>query len=282
MLPVLFEIGGLTVTSFGVFMALSFLVGGWVAAREMERRGGDPEVVWDLVLFGAVGGIIGAKLYYLVLHWPATVANPGAAILSRAGLVWYGGFIAAALLVGWRVRRLGLSVPWMGDVVAPTLALGYAIGRMGCFLVGDDYGRPSDLPWAVAFPEGAPPSTAANLRNLFGVDIPPGVPGDTVLAVHPTQLYEVAMALIIFAVLWRLRRRLEPTPGALFAVYLALAGVERFIVEIFRAKDDRLLGPLSVAQLVSLALVAAGAVAFDRFRRSGSGTQVATPAPVDS
>ena len=279
MLPVLFEIGGLTVTSFGVFMALSFLVGGWVATREMHRKGGDPEIIWDLLLWAALGGIAGAKIYYLFLHWPDTVANPGRAILSRAGLVWYGGFIAAALLVAWRVRRTGLSIRWMGDVLAPTLALGYAIGRMGCFLVGDDYGRPTDLPWGVAFPRGAPPSTAANLRG-FGVDIPASVPGDAVLAVHPTQLYEVAMALLMFAILWRLRTRFA-SPGVLFALYLALAGVERFIVEIFRAKDDRFFGFLSVAQIISLALVVGGVIAARRFARAGAGTQVATPAAVE-
>lgn len=280
MFPVLFEFGGVTVTSFGVFMALSFLVGGWVGTREMHRRGGDPEVIWDLMLYAALGGILGAKLYYLILHWPDTVADPGRALLSRAGLVWYGGFIAATLLVAWRVRRLGLSVRWMGDVLAPTLAIGYAIGRMGCFLVGDDYGYPTDLPWAVAFPEGAPPTTAANLRQ-FGADIPASVPADAVLAVHPTQLYEVAMTLVIFAVLWRLRTRLS-TPGLLFAIYLSLAGVERFVVEIFRAKDDRFFGLLSVAQLLSLALAVGGALAAWRFARAAGGTQVATPAAVES
>ena len=144
----------------------------------------------------------------------------------------------------------------MADASALALAIGYAIGRMGCFLVGDDYGRPSDLPWAVAFPKGAPPSTAANLRE-FGVDIPANVPPDTVYAVHPTQLYEVGMSLIIFFILKRMQPRLA-TPGMLFMVWVALAGVERFIVEIFRAKDDRFLGVLTVAQLISVLLMAAG------------------------
>ena len=154
---------------------------------------------------------------------------------------------------------------------APALAVGYAIGRLGCFLVGDDYGRPTDLPWGIAFPDGAPPSTAENLRRMFGVEIPPGVSGDTVLAVHPTQLYEIAMSLIIFAIIWRLRDRMH-VPGALFSVYIALAGVERFIVEFFRAKDDRFFGILTVAQLISLALVAAGvAGALHLMGRGGAG-----------
>jgi phosphatidylglycerol---prolipoprotein diacylglyceryl transferase len=275
MFPVLFRIGGLTVTSFGAMMALSFLVGGWLAGREMKRAGHDPEIAWDLVLYAAVAGVLGSKLYYLVLNWPETAADPVGALLSRSGLVWYGGFILAALVVAWRVRHWGLTVLHAGDLVAPALAVGYAIGRMGCFLVGDDYGRPTGVPWGVAFPEGAPPSTAANMRALFGIPIPMGVPGDTVLRVHPTQLYEVAMALIIFAVLWRLRRT-PRNAGVLFAIYLALAGLERFIVEIFRAKDDRFIGPLTVAQLLSLGLLFGGLLLLERVRRPRHGTQVAT------
>ena len=274
MYPVLFRIGGLTITSFGVMMALSFLVAGWLASRELRRAGHDPDVAWDLVLYAAIAGVLGAKVYYLILNWSDTVADPVRALTSRSGLVWYGGFIAAALVVAWRVKRLGMSVLRTGDLVAPALAVGYAIGRMGCFLVGDDYGRPTALPWGVAFPEGAPPSTVANLREMFGVDIPADIPGNTVLTVHPTQLYEVAMALIIFAILWSMRKTPRKA-GMLFALYLALAGVERFIVEIFRAKDDRFVGPLTVAQLLSLALVIGGIALYLHLRRSDGGTQVA-------
>ena len=277
MYPVLFEIGGLTITSFGVMMALSFLVAGWIASRELRRDGHDPELAWDLVLWAAVSGVLGAKLYYMLLNWPDTAADPVGALTSRSGLVWYGGFIAAALVVAWRVRMLGMSILRTGDLVAPALAVGYAIGRVGCFLVGDDYGRPTALPWGVAFPQGAPPSTVENLREMFGVDIPPEIPGDVVLTVHPTQLYEVAMALLIFALLWSIRRA-PRNPGVIFALYLALAGLERFIVEIFRAKDDRFIGPLTVAQLLSLALMLGGLALYAHLRRPDGGTQVATSA----
>jgi phosphatidylglycerol:prolipoprotein diacylglycerol transferase len=256
MYPVLFQIGGFTVTSFGVMMALAFLAAGWIASRELARVGEDPEVAWDMVGYAAVFGILGSKIYYLILNWQDTVADPMGAILSRSGLVWYGGLILAAIVVAWRVRKVGVPLGRMADASGLALAVGYAIGRMGCFLVGDDYGRPSDLPWAVAFPQGAPPSTAANLRE-FGVDIPASVPADTVYAVHPTQLYEVGMSLIIFFILRRMQPRLA-TPGMLFMVWVALAGVERFIVDIFRAKDDRFLGMFSVAQLISVLLTLAG------------------------
>jgi len=275
MYPVLFRIGGFTVTSFGVMMALAFLVGGWIAAKELRRKGQDPEHAWDLAGYAAVFGILGAKLYYLLLHWPETAADPRAAILSRSGLVWYGGFIVAALVIAWRLRRLRLPVWSFADAVAPALAVGYAVGRLGCFLVGDDWGRPTDLPWGVAFPQGAPPSTAAYLRD-FGVDVPADIPGSTVLAVHPTQLYEVGLSLLIFFVLWRLRHRFA-NAGMLFFVWLALAGAERFIVEFFRAKDDRLLGPLSVAQLISLGLIAGGTLVAMRLAR---GERLGQPAPV--
>jgi phosphatidylglycerol:prolipoprotein diacylglycerol transferase len=274
MYPVLFQIGGLTITSFGVMMALAFLTGGTVLSRELRRKGENPELAWDIVLYAAIGGILGAKLYYLLLYWEQTAADPVRAILSRSGLVWYGGFLLAAALVAWRIRRERLPIPRIADAVAPALALAYGVGRIGCFLVGDDYGAPTDLPWAVAFPQGAPPSTAGNLRHLFGVRVPASVPDGAVLAVHPTQLYEVAMAVVIFAVLWRLRTRFT-RPGLLFATYLALAGVERFIVEIFRAKDDRFLGPLTLAQTISLLLVVV-ALLVARHLRAPAGTHVAT------
>src|SRR5680860_808544 len=167
--PILFEVGGFTVTSFGAAMALAFLVAGWIFSRELDRMDEDPELAWDLTLYAALGGVAGAKLYYLLLNWPQTAADPWGAITSRSGLVWYGGFLGAAALVAWRVHRGRHSIPRFADAAAPALAIGYAIGRLGCFLVGDDYGRPTDLPWGIAFPEGSPPSTAENLRQLFGV-----------------------------------------------------------------------------------------------------------------
>ncbi len=260
MLPVLFEIGGFKVTSFGVMIALSFLAAGWMLARELKRQGQDPEAAWDLAGWAAICGILGAKFYYLILHFGETALDPWGALLSRSGLVWYGGFIGGALGVLFRLHQLKLPVWKVADAVAPALALGYAIGRVGCFLVGDDYGAPTSAPWAVAFPQGAPPSTAGNLR-AFGVDVPATTPDSAVLAVHPTQLYETGMTLLILALLVRLRPRLAKTPGQLFFVWLALAGVERFIVEIFRAKDDRILGVFSVAQLISVLLIAT-AIAF--------------------
>jgi phosphatidylglycerol:prolipoprotein diacylglycerol transferase len=155
------------------------------------------------------------------------------------------------------------------QVAAPALAAAYALGRVGCFLVNDDYGRPTNLPWGVKFPEGLPPSTAGNLRHLFGIPVPPGIDPSTVLTVHPTQLYEVAAMLIAFAVLWQLRRNGRPV-GWLFGLYLVFAGVERFLVEIVRAKDDRFLGPFTLAQLTSVLIVVLGGILMSQWAKGAS------------
>jgi len=246
-------------TGYGLMMMVAFLMAGWLVVLELRRRGLAEDYSADMVAAAVVGGIIGAKLWYVAL-----TRDPGA-LFERGGFVWYGGFLggaAAVILNGWRLR---VPLRWTMQLVAPALAAAYALGRVGCFLVNDDYGRPSNLPWAVKFPEGLPPSTAGNLHQLFGVPVPAGIPPATVLAVHPTQLYEVALMLGAFFVLWAWRRRERPV-GWLFGVYLVLAGVERFLVEFVRAKDDRLLGPFTLAQLTSVILVGIGIYLLNAWR----------------
>lgn len=262
MLPELFSVrlpvfGEITITSYGVMMALAFLVGYALIRRELARRGDDPELAADILLGALIGGIVGAKLHYVVLHWSYFEADPFGMLFSRAGLVWHGGFLGGALGVIWVIRRRGADLAVTADATAPALALAYALGRIGCFLVGDDYGVPTDSAVGVAFPRGAPPTTAGNLRTQYGVEVDPAVPDHEVLAVHPTQLYEAGMSILIFLLLMRLRRN-PHRDGWLFGLWMVLAGLERFAVEFFRAKDDVLFGPITSSQLISLALLLGG------------------------
>jgi phosphatidylglycerol:prolipoprotein diacylglycerol transferase len=246
-------------TGYGLMMMVAFLTGGWLISLELRRRKLAEDYSADMVAAAVIGGIIGAKLWYVAL-----TGDPGN-LFERGGFVWYGGFLggtAAVIINGWRLR---VPLRWTMQLVAPALAAAYALGRVGCFLVNDDYGRPSSLPWAVKFPQGLPPSTAGNLHQLFGIPVPAGIPPSTVLAVHPTQLYETALMLGAFFLLWAWRRRARPV-GWLFGAYLIFAGVERFLVEIVRAKDDRLLGPFTLAQLTSVILVGVGAYILTAWR----------------
>ncbi len=255
--PLVFRFGSFEVTGFGIMMMLAFVVGGWLVALEIRRRGWNEDYGADIVVAAVVGGIIGAKLWYVAL-----TGDPGA-LLSRGGLVWYGGFLGGVLAVilnGWR-RQVPMRIT--AHLVAPALAGAYALGRVGCFVVGDDYGRPTDAFWGVKFPQGLPPSTAGNMAALFHVPIAADIPTSTVLAVHPTQLYEVTIMLAVFMVLWRWRLSDRPM-GWLFGAYLAFAGTERFLVEILRAKDDRLLGIFTLAQATSILVLAVGVVVMTR------------------
>lgn len=230
--PVLFRIGSFEITSFGALVALGALVGLWIFRRELQRSG-LPDSALDAAIAGVLGGMAGAKLLWFFEH-----AGEGPALdllLSRGGMSWFGGLaggVLAGLVVMYR-RRL----PIVATLAAatPALAVGHAIGRIGCFLVGDDYGTPTDLPWGVAFPEGLPP-----------ISVP----------VHPTQIYE-ALALVPVALLlfrWRSQRRPD---SFVLGAYLLLAGAVRFAIEFIRV-NEHVLGPLSVAHVAALAAVAAG------------------------
>jgi phosphatidylglycerol:prolipoprotein diacylglycerol transferase len=260
--PFKIPLGPLEITGYGLMLMVAFLMGGWLIARQLRENNLKEDYAADMVAAAVIGGIIGAKLWYVAL-----TRDPGA-LFSRGGLVWYGGFIGGALGVILNSWRLRVPLRWTMQLAAPALAAAYALGRVGCFLVNDDYGRPTTLPWGMKFPQGSPPSTAANLHG-FNVAVPPGIDPSTVLAVHPTQLYEVAAMLVAFAVLWVLRKRGKPV-GWLFGVYLVFAGIERFLVEIVRAKDDRLLGPFTLAQAMSVVLVLIGALLMAAWRKGPS------------
>ncbi len=282
MYPILFHLpswlpfmGGAPITTFGPFVILSFLVGGVLLRSEMERTGHDPERAWDLVFMAVLGGMIGAKTYYVLLNYEALLANPTSAIFSRGGFVWYGGFAGALLLIVFEIKRRGLPLGQMADLSSPTLAIGYAIGRMGCFMVGDDYGRPTASWVGIRFPNGNPPTSVVEIESYFGVQVDPAIVErfGQVVPVHPTQLYEVAMASLIFLVLWKLRVH-EHAAGWLFWICLILLSVERFLVEFVRVKDDRFFGPLTLAQCIAITLMLVGLLGVRRTWSAPSDSRV--------
>lgn len=251
--PFSYGVGPIQITGFGIAILMCFVIGQAVAQRELARRGFDPDPVGDMILAAVVGGLLGAKLYYVVVlrHWDA--------LFDRGGFVFWGGLVGGMIAVLAVVVRKRFGVMRIFDVGAPAIAAAYAVGRTGCWAIGDDYGRPWNGFLAVAFPQGAPPSTAGTMAREFGIAIPSGMPPTTVLSVYPTQLIEVLLGLAMFAILWRLRDH-RHAEGWLWGVYCVLAGLERFAIEFFRAKDDRFVAGLTYAQLIALAFVAIGVV----------------------
>jgi phosphatidylglycerol:prolipoprotein diacylglycerol transferase len=249
-----FSLGPLTLTGFGLAVLLAFAISQVIAQRELARRGHDPSPIPDLILAAVLGTLIGGKIYYT-----AVITHDIRDLWSRAGFVFWGGFIGSVVACYITIKIKKLNFLSISDVAGICIAAGYSVGRTGCWAVGDDYGRPWNGPLAVSFPEGAPPSTARNMQGLFGVEVPPGTSPDAILSVHPTQLYETVLGFVMFAILWRLRGH-KHAQGWLFGLYLVLAGLERFVIEFLRAKDDRFFGTLTAAQVIGLALAALGFV----------------------
>ena len=249
MIPELFRIGSFSVSPFGLMLVLALLGAYWQLRRGMRERGlGTEDDPSSIVFACGFFGILGGKIYYSIL-----VSDWGM-LFDRAGIVWYGCLIGGAAAFFVTLRRRSLPVWPTLDAAAPGLAFGYGIGRIGCLLVGDDYGRPTDLPWAIAFPKGLPPTTAGSLRQEFGLVLDENIPDSAVLAVHPTQIYSSLASFAIFFLALRLAKR-PLRPGSLFLIVMALLSVERFLVEIVRAKDDRFFGGFTLAQLISVAIL---------------------------
>lgn len=260
--PFSYRLGLFTFTGFGIAVLLAFAIAQIICQRELARRGHDPEPIGDLVFAAVIGGLLGAKLYYVILVGDITT------LWSRGGFVFWGGLIGGIIAVFALIHRKRLNTWRISDVAGIGIAAAYSIGRTGCWAVGDDYGRPWASRFAVAFPDGAPPSTAANLA-AFHSSIPPGVAPSTVLSVYPTQLLEVALGFGMFLILWHLRKH-KHAEGWLLGVYMVLAGIERFFVEFLRAKDDRFLGAFTMAQLFAVLFIIAGFTVM-RMRRNVRG-----------
>ena len=242
---------------------MAFVVAQIISQRELARRGHDPEPIGDLIFAAVIGGLLGGKIYYAILM------KDMSAILSRAGFVFWGGLIGGILVTYLVIRYKKLSFTRISDVGGIAIAAAYSVGRTGCWAVGDDYGRPYSGPLAVSFPEGAPPSTVSSMTELFNTPVPPGANPNDVISVHPTQLYETALGFVMFLILWRYRSH-KHAEGWLFGFYCVLAGVERFVIEFVRAKDDRFVAGLTVAQVIAL-LFAVGGGLWMYYRRNTTG-----------
>ena len=263
--PLSYDFGPLQFTGFGLAVLLGFVISQIIAERELRRRGQDWRSVADLVLAAVVGFLIGAKVYYVVV-----ISRDWSDLFTRAGFVFWGGLMGGIVACWIVIRMKKLSFTRISDVAGICIAAGYSVGRTGCWAVGDDYGRPWNSPWAVSFPDGAPASTGVNLQRMFGLQLPEGVNPLDVVAVHPTQLYETVMGFIMFAILWRYRDH-KHAEGWLFGMYCVLAGIERFIVEFYRAKDDRFFGALTAAQVIAIGFVVVGATWMMARNRVGPG-----------
>jgi phosphatidylglycerol:prolipoprotein diacylglycerol transferase len=250
--PELFHIGGFTMNSFGVMLALAFITAGFVAHWQFKKRGVRPDFIYGLLIAAIIGGLLGAKIHYLILHpaeWPGN-------LVSGEGLVWFGGLFGAIVAVVIVTLLSKQRLAAVMDSGAPAVAIGYGVGRIGCFLRGCDHGVPTDLPWGMVFHEGIPPTT---------------------VPVHPTQLYETGASLVIFALLvWVVGPRFRREGGLMFA-YLVFAGVERFLVEFIRTNTPVALG-LTQQQWISVALFVIGIAGIWWFETHGrlrsTGTQV--------
>lgn len=256
MYPTLIDFGPFGIHSYGLMLATAFITVVIILQYELKRKGFAAELASSIVMAAAIGGIVGAKLYSAFQDGHLGFRE----LFSTTGLVWYGGLIGGCATVSLVILRSPNPYLPTIDAIGPTLLLGYGIGRIGCLLAGDgDYGPPSELPWAMAFPNGTVPT-----------DVP----------VHPTPIYETLISFTFFGILWAQRRKFEAIPGTLFGASLCLIGLERFVVEFWRINRRVLVG-LSEAQLFSIALFIFGIffLFWMRNRSRAEATESSTTAP---
>ena len=248
------ELGPVTLQTFGLMLGLGFVVAGILAQRYLVEIGRPGDWAYEMVFAAIVGGLVGARLWSVIENWSTAKDDIFGSLFSGTGLVFYGGLLGGAIAVlGWAWWRGVLDLKTL-DVAAVPLAAAYAIGRIGCQLAGDgDYGKAWDGPWAMAYPHGTVPTTEE---------------------VHPTPVYETLTMGLVAWFLWR--RRHSMPPGGVFALYLVLAGAERFLVEFLR-RNDRIVAGLTLPQLIALARLLVGSVWLARLRSAGG-----VPAPVRS
>jgi phosphatidylglycerol:prolipoprotein diacylglycerol transferase len=239
MMPVLFRVGDFQVHAYGVMIVVAVILAGFAVYRLLGRLDLDRRLASELTLAAVAGGLVGARLYWLIEHWPEARGDLIRFALSGSGFTWYGGLLGGTLAVVALSRRRRLPLGTAANIVGPAVALGYAVGRVACQLAGDGtYGRPSDLPWAMAYPDGAVPTT---------------------VRVQPTPVYESLAMLLVFVVLYKMASRRQPG-WYVFGWFLLLSGAERFAVEFVRINAFSWLMGLTPPQWFALVSMSVGGV----------------------
>jgi phosphatidylglycerol:prolipoprotein diacylglycerol transferase len=250
MYPEILKIGPITIYSYGLMAAIGFLLCGYLLERELVRVGRKKDLAGSIIISAIIGGIVGSKIYYLFQNLDQVRNDFFGTVFSGAGLIWYGGLIGGFLAVTWWIRRKKLPFLLVADLMGPLLLLGQGLGRVGCFLSGDGcYGPPSDVPWAMAFPNGVVP---------------------TYENVHPTPLYDTLFLVGLFFLLWSVRKK-NFKPGTIFGLFGVLMGIERFITEFWRTDPKFIFGMISEAQLISIILILSGTLLIlyvNKFRKN--------------
>ena len=245
----------LAIYSYGFMLVIAFYSCFFLLSKDLKRLGYESKLASDITFAAAVGGIVGSKIYYLLESLDKVIEDPMGMIFSGSGLVFLGGLMGGTLGVTYVLRKNKLHWLTFGDIVAPLLILGYSIGRIGCFLVGDDYGLPTKMPWGMSFENGLPPTTYSVFEGAYPwVDLAGFTDG--LLNVHPTQPMETVIGFLIFLYLWNKRTSIT-VAGTLFFTYLILAGTERFCIEFIRL-NPKYIFIFSGAQVLSLFMIIIG------------------------
>lgn len=239
MYPVLIRIYGIPIYSYGLFLALAFLVCVILVLRRAVSIGIAPHHILDLCLYTIISGIIGARLLYVVLNWDYYIIHPAEILLlNKGGLDFYGGFILALIIAVLFVKKRRLPLLEISDIIILYLPLGQAIGRIGCFLNGCCYGRPTDLIFGVQFPPYSLPSQQFGSNHF----------------IHPTQIYSSIIDLFIFIIL-DLRIKHKRFNGQIVLDYMFIYGTARFLLEYLRADNPAVFCGLSIPQIVSILMI---------------------------
>src|SRR3954453_3200239 len=253
MFPRLFELGPITVYTYGVLLAAAYLFGLKLAMTRAKARGLDANRVLDLGIYIIISALIGAKLLLLITDFRAFTSNPQELLtLARSGGVFYGGLILAVVVALWYIRKDGLPLWTTPDVFAPGIALGHVVGRMGCFFAGCCYGKPTSVPWAITFTD---PYAAANVGTPLNIPL------------HPTQLYEAGAEAFILVLLLATETRGKRFPGRTFWLYMLLYAISRYVIEMFRDDPRGTVGMFSTSQFISIVLAPLAVIMLVYLRR---------------